>query len=153
MRFSLSRGLNGLLPVFALAAACGAAGCGGDSGTVSGKVVYNGTPVKGGVVSFIDGQGHAVNADVQQDGTYSASKVPLGDVKVTVTTPKAATPNANTPSYEAPSGSGFQNPNAAPASGGAKDIVQIPAEYGDPEKTTLKYTVKPGSQTYDPPLK
>jgi hypothetical protein len=135
----------------ALAAACAAAGCGGDSGTVSGKVVYNGTPVKGGVVSFIDGGWHAVNAEIKPDGSYSASKVPLGDVKVTVATPKTATPNAGAPSYEVPSS--FQNPNAAPASGGPNDVVQVPATYGDPEKTTLKYTVKPGSQTYDPPLK
>lgn len=155
MRFSSFGSLSRLLPVLALAAACGAVGCGGNTGTVSGKVVYNGTVVKGGVVSFNTQDGHAASADIQEDGTYRAVKVPLGEVKVTVNNKMYKPRTANVPSYkpppgQGPSGGGYLNADPEEAK---RRYVPIPDDYAGVDKTPLTYTVTAGSQTYDPPLK
>ena len=151
MRSSPLRGLTRLLPVFVLAA-CGAAGCSGDSGTVSGKVVKaDGTVVKGGDISFITKDGHAANADIQENGSYRAEKVPLGDVKITVSTKKYK-PVTNAITYQPPPGQNAPNQAGDPEEA-KRRYVQIPDDYADLDRTPLSYTVKPGDQTYDPPIK
>lgn len=63
------------------------AGCAGSVKTadVSGTVSYNGTPVPEGSISFVaaDGTGPTVGGAIK-DGKYSATKVPLGQNKVSI---------------------------------------------------------------------
>jgi hypothetical protein len=63
-----------------------AAGCGGQKGEVSGKVSYQGQPVRGGMVSFIPEAGGLKTSAIEEDGSYTVRDVPLGPVKITVET-------------------------------------------------------------------
>ena len=152
MRPILGKLRGWVLPV-ALAAALGAGGCGPGSGTISGKVVNGqGTALKGGTVVFYADKDHPFGpVQITKEGTYKIENVPAGDYIVTVETDsmKPPPPNAHV--------------NAAPpdAKGGAQAstantgelYVPIPASYGDPTKSDLKCTVKPGKNEYNPPLK
>jgi hypothetical protein len=143
-----------LLAVFALAAICGAVGCSPTMGTVTGKVAKaDGTVVKGGTISFFDANGHSVNADIQEDGTFKAENVPLGEVKVTVDNNKYKDAGAGAPSNSAPSGQTSPNQTSMDPTEAKRRYVPISDDYSDPEKTTLNLTVKPGDQTYNPSLK
>src|SRR4051794_22586118 len=64
----------------------GLSGCGA-SGSVSGKVSYKGTMLKGGTVTFHSPMGKAsAVAQIGEDGSYTIEKVPAGDVKICVDT-------------------------------------------------------------------
>jgi hypothetical protein len=133
-------------------AALAAVGCGG-SGSVSGKVVYNGTTVKGGTVMLVDSTGKAYSSPIAQDGTYQIDKVPTGDVKVMVET-KSIEAASKIPSYKPPAGQTVPGAPTPPDPEEAKRrYVPIPDKYQSVETTDLTYTVKSGSQPYDPPLK
>ena len=143
-----------LVMLVVLAGALAVAGCGRSSGTVTGTVTYKGKALKGGSVVFIPpagGQAATVSAQIGEDGTFTAEKVPVGDVKVTVDTSYLKPPpRTNTPmQYQAPAG--HENPNKPSANTGA-NYVPIPEKYAEPAQTPLKYSVKGGSQKYDIPL-
>ena len=142
-----------LVMLVVLAGALAVAGCGRSSGTVTGTVTYKGKALKGGSVVFIPpagGEAATVSAQIGEDGTFTAEKVPVGDVKVTVDTSylKPA-PRTGPREYQAPPG--HENPNKSSGNSGA-NYVPIPPKYADPAQTPLKCTVKSGSQKYDIPL-
>src|SRR5262245_46481688 len=65
------------------------AGCGPKippTGEVYGKVVYKDKPVTAGRVKFVPTAGDPVSTELLPDGTYRATGVPLGQVKVAVET-------------------------------------------------------------------
>src|SRR5436190_23943856 len=64
------------------------AGCSGGVKTavVQGSVSIDGTPITFGTVAFVGEDGRADSAMIQPDGTYTAKKVPLGEVVITVVT-------------------------------------------------------------------
>jgi hypothetical protein len=62
-------------------------GCSGgsESGEVSGTVTYDGKPVEDGAINFFPSDGKSSTAgDVIKNGKYSAKKVPVGKMKVTI---------------------------------------------------------------------
>jgi len=133
-----------------------AAGCGTSTGTVSGKVTYKGNPVTGGNITFIPPPGHAtVSVPINEDGTYTAEKVPTVNMKVCVETdslrPNKGGGGGAAPKYSPPAGA-----TAPPGylSGPAKKgvYVQIPPKYAQPDSTDLSYTVKSGKQEFNAQL-
>src|SRR5437016_6252132 len=73
----------GLLAALALAPL----GCGGGTGTVTGKVTYNGEPLPSGIVLFTNADGKGTQeAEVQPDGSYKVERVPAGLARVAVIT-------------------------------------------------------------------
>jgi hypothetical protein len=146
-----------------------ATGC-GSSASVSGKVTYKGTPLKGGSVSLVpDGGGQAVATSIQEDGTYSFPKVRTGKYKLCVETSSLKPPPAKS-GYAARIGStpkgGFGPPPGAPVPEGYKSsspaeaseatsgkrYVEIPPQYEKAESTPLSLEVKSGNQQHDIPL-
>src|SRR5262249_20108960 len=89
MRCSSWMGLGRLAVSLALGVVLGVAGCavgGSGTGTVTGKVMYKGAPLKGGnVYFFVDDKNPGIG-EIQEDGTYRAEKVPIGVAKVGVDT-------------------------------------------------------------------
>lgn len=85
-RFSCSRPLSLILGLFAVA---GLSGCSGST-SVSGKVTYDGKPVVWGSVSLVDASGAYHQGSIGLDGTYKIDNVPVGPVKIGVTSPKPA---------------------------------------------------------------
>ncbi len=123
-----------------LAIALASTGCGdSDSGRVSGKVHLNGAPVPAGTVTFHGEGNRSASTFLEADGTYTATGVPLGAVKVTVTTPAQMSDKAKKALEKA------RNVSVP----GQTGVVEIPARYGRPEQSGLQLTVTPGRQTFD----
>jgi hypothetical protein len=129
-------------------------GCGGGKGTVSGKVTYQGKPVRGGTVSFIPEAGSPAMSPIEEDGSYTVRNVLPGKVKITVNTesfrPQKAPPGV--PPKFAKEMMEKMNPDFADPER-AKRYVPIPAQYRDLDKTSLSYEVKSGAQEYNIDLK
>jgi hemoglobin len=94
----------------------------GDVGQISGKATYKGQPLPGGTIGLHTKDGLAVSTPLSEDGTYVAAKVPPGEYVVTLETESVKA----TAKY-----------------------VKIPAKYGDPKTSGLKYTVIKGKQQFD----
>jgi hypothetical protein len=150
-----------------------AAGC-SSKGNISGKVLYQGKPLPAKAVTFFPSSGEgAFSSRIEKDGSYSVEKVPVGRVKIVIvpvaqesTGPKAqskAQPKVQVMAQAMKSGKviiseearkkmppGFKEALEGSSSEGSG---QIPAQYTDPEKSVLEYTVIGGSQTHDIELK
>src|SRR5256885_16873266 len=85
MKGSRWKGPARALLFLALASVLAASGCGG-TGTITGKVSYKGTPLKGGTVYFISAGGFVGQSPIEEDGTYTIPKMPPGEVTITVET-------------------------------------------------------------------
>lgn len=115
-------------------------GCGGKTGSVSGKVLYEGKPLPGGYVNFMSEGATSVvkTSEIKADGSYSVSGLPVGPAKITV--------------------QGLSQRRLAdlPGQGGGKTEqkeVFVPPQYGNSETSGLQYDVKSGSQPHDIELK
>jgi hypothetical protein len=76
-----------LVALFSFVACVGLVGCGRGKGDVSGTVKINGTPLKGGVVTFVSTEnGPSFTTDINPDGTYHVNDVLSGAYKVCVST-------------------------------------------------------------------
>jgi hypothetical protein len=149
-------------------------GCGRPTGSVEGKVTYNGKNLKGGSVTFVSTEGRqSFAAEIKEDGTYSVPVMTGGDYKVCVDTSnlksastsgtyegkmKTAGPpakKATAPPKDAviPEGYTPSNPAEVAAQNAAKRYVEIPEKYRDTAKTDLTYKFEGGSQTFNIDLK
>jgi len=95
-----------------------------DTGTVNGKVTFQGKALGTGVVTFVGADAKTYSADIQPDGTFAVKKaLPAGAYKVTVT--KSATPAEN------------------------QQAIEIPSRFTSAETTPLRYTIRRGANTHD----
>jgi hypothetical protein len=148
------------------------AGCSRPVGSVSGKVTYQGKPLKGGSVSFVsDDGGRSYASGIKEDGTYTVPDLQGGSYKVCVETaslkagdqagggyaPKgAAIPKGKMgPPPDAPVPEGYtpSDPAAAALAANRRKYVQIPDKYAQPDTTDLTYKFEGGTQTHDIDLK
>ncbi|MFO0822580.1 MAG: hypothetical protein U0792_05575, partial [Gemmataceae bacterium] len=111
-------------------------GCGGgaDTGEVSGSVKFDGKPVEEGSISFIALEGNAPTAGgVIKGGKYTATKVPVGAAKVSISAVKVV---GKKKAYDTPDSKEI-------------DITEplLPAKYNTASE--LRFDVKPGTQTKD----
>lgn len=121
------------------------AGCGGSekaSGTVAGKVTFQGAPVVEGNVTFIKVGGGGSGAGViQSDGTYSAKGVdggiPTGDYVAVVTPPEVTRD---------------RGPNTSPEVA-FKEMKDIPAKYRSEATSDLKVTIREGQNDFNIEMK
>lgn len=147
-------------------------GCSRPTGSISGKVTYQGKPLKGGNVSFQSTEGReSFAATIGEDGTYSVPKIIGGSYKVCVETdslkPSGGAPGMSKgpsdpkdakagppPGAQIPEGYKVDNTAmGARAAENRKRYVQIPPAYAKPETTDLAYEFKGGTETYDINLK
>jgi len=130
------------------------AGC-SSKGTVSGKVTYQGKPVPAGTVIFVPLAGEGNFTANISNGAYRVEGLPLGPVKISVSTPVNAASMKGLISKMQPPPEMMQKlapgksaEGSAPSSQDTQGVL-IPARFQDPEKSGLTYTVKGGSQVYD----
>ncbi|HKI38592.1 MAG TPA: hypothetical protein VKA46_42480 [Gemmataceae bacterium] len=116
-----------------------AAGC-DSKGTVSGQVTLNGVAVRGGVVTFLGENNVQRVANINADGEYRSDGVPLGVVKVTVTSLATTVPMPRTASLVTKELHGLPQPPAAPPA--------LPRKYANPDNG-LSCTVEKGEQKFD----
>jgi hypothetical protein len=126
-------------------------GCGAGKGTVSGKVLYKGQPLKGGNVTFSPEQEGAttLSSRIQEDGSYTVQGIATGPVKIAVETESAKPPPTPQQLARRNVAPVPGDPNAESKEGGASRYVKIPAKYKDSATSDLKYTVQRGSQSFD----
>jgi hypothetical protein len=148
--------LGGLLLGLALAATPGCGTGPGPRAEVKGKVLFNNQIVPIGTVGFFGPNNRAASANIQSDGTYVIPDAPVGEVTITVTTPKV--PEGRLDMKGPPPGVGEmkppgepgENPGAkGPAAPDMSKFIPVPQKYQDKSTSTLKYTVTNGSQEYD----
>jgi hypothetical protein len=105
--------------------------------TLEGTVTYGKDRVGAALVIAQNGTGTA-QAFVDDNGYYKLDNVPLGEVNLAVNT-------------DAGKGKAMGQANAA-AAGKAKGpprIIEVPKQFGDPNKSGIKTTVNKGPNTYD----
>lgn len=112
-------------------------GCGGGgppAGEVSGKVTFEGKPVKEGLVSFMSQAGTGDEAQLNSEGAFTITKpLPVGDYKVMVT----------------PLIVRGQDGGKGPEVGIERPAPDIPAKYRVIGTTDLKATVKEGKNQFN----
>ncbi len=131
-------------------------GCGGSSfpsgptGSVSGKVTYNGQPVPAGCsVMFMHVEtSQSATSQTEADGTYSlrmlgGTKVLAGPYKISIAPPAVATPDDSDPeAYASVMEGGDTTPPPAAA-------PPFPDKYMNPDTSGLTYTVEEGPNVHD----
>lgn len=124
-----------------------AAGCGGGTADVSGKVEFKGKPVTAGTVTVAGPDGVPVSAGIRSDGTYSVSGVAPGAAKVGVAVPRAGTPRRGDAAREGGRGGAAEKAPPPPTP------EAVPTKYGDPNSSGLTTELSVGSNTYNIELK
>jgi len=127
-----------VFPLFALV------GCGPSYGDLEGKVSMDDKPVRSGTVQAFGVDGLVKQTTINDDGTYSISRIVAGKVKVAVASPD-------------PDDAKLKRRDKGPKVEQLKETVidrskwfPIHAEYGDQDKSGLTYDVKANQKnTFD----
>ena len=126
-------------------------GCGdGNKATVSGKVTYKGAPVTGGTLTLYPSSGTPYPVNINANGAFNVSDVPVGQMGVAVSTDNVPT----TQGYQMPPGVTPPKDMATPEapkidmSNQEKKVI-IPAKYRDPKTSGFTWDVKGGKNTRD----
>lgn len=114
------------------------------SATVSGHVHYKGDPVTIGSVTFYGTDNQTATAPIKADGSYTATEVPLGTVKVAVITPRQ---------MSAAMAKGLQKLKKGQFTPPTTKTVAVPPQYSKPEQSGLELTVRSGKQPFEIDLK
>ena len=124
----------------------------GETGTVSGKLTYNGQPVpKGTTIVFMeDPSGQVASGTVNDSGEYSlvmkgGTKVLCGTYRISVAAPA---PTAGMSTEEAMKVSEKGKPTLTEEAN-----KQIPQRYRNPESSETVFEIKPGAQVFDLDMK
>jgi hypothetical protein len=124
-------------------------GCGGrGAATVTGTVNYQGKALPAGTVKFYGPNDQVASALISDDGSYEATNVPVGPVKIAVSTPLPPPPEIVKAAREGKRRFGVGNVISVD-----NNAVSIPAKYNDPAKSGLSLTVTAGSQPFTIDLK
>jgi hypothetical protein len=135
------------------------AGCQPPTGTITGKVTYQGKALPAGNIAFVHPERGGVSTQIR-DGAFTIDKVPTGETQIAITSP--APPKgapAAMPGGPKDKGAGGGPPKDALPPGvkyGQREEIQymkIPDHYADPKTSTLTHTVKSGKQEYNVDLK
>jgi hypothetical protein len=126
----------------------GAAGCGKQATTVTGKVTYKGRALTSGDVLFLSDNDTLTRAPIGPDGTYTARGVPVGPAKLGVDNPPPPRDPAATSGLP-PAKDSSNDPEVKELKERAAHYVATPKHYRDPKQSGLTYTVQTGSQTHN----
>lgn len=128
-----------------LPALAGLLGCGGPpSGTVSGRVTFEGEAVALGTIAFHGANGRVASASISAGG-YQVEKVPIGPATVTVQAHPPMTAMLPPPFENAPPES--LQPQQLRAA--RPTFVPLPPQYAAKGTSGLTYMVHDGGQTHD----
>jgi hypothetical protein len=116
-----------------------------NTGAVSGRVTYKGKPLTGGVVTFTSGK-QVVTGALDEEGRYEVTNVPVGTVKVSVSTESVRPKKA--PGGDKIRPKGELKKIEDPDKGGRRFVV-IPQRYSNPETSGLTLEVRPGRQQFN----
>ena len=119
---------------------------------ISGKLSYQGQPIKAGTLAFYTPDGVSYAGQISLDGTYSASDLPEGELVVTVDTEHLS------PAHKAPTGKDVERrmkmmqqqqqppPGSTPPE---QPYIKLPEKYKSPKTSPLTVTLTRGRQVKD----
>jgi hypothetical protein len=119
-------------------------GCLRTTGTVSGKVTFQGQPVPAGSVTFVHADGATISGSIHE-GSYSIARVPIGACTILVVSLPSPRSVWNPQKKERVGGEG--------ASAKSRNPRPLPPRYSDAKESDLHYEVTTGHQTYNIDLK
>jgi len=130
-------------------AVAAAGGCAKPKAVVNGKVrLANGQPVTAGTVSFWSSDNRVGSSALGSDGSYSVPDAPVGDVKITVSTPPPRMvmgDKGGMPKAPGDLGGGMPADKVPEGMSGVvmkpQNVVPVPEQYWDVATTTLTWTV------------
>ncbi len=138
MQFKMVRWLPWCLMILAV-------GCGKAKSTkhveVSGQVLFNGKPLTGGRITFVDDKGFSSEGTIDENGNYKLN-APVGDVRVAVDNRMLRNTGAQKYAKNVLKRPGSEDPGTFKGT-----YVQIPDKYYTPESSGLTYKVLNGTQT------
>lgn len=139
--------------LFIAATLFGMAGCGGPTArsTVKGQVKLGEKNLTAGTVIFTSIKDNTSGTgSIDPDGNYVMRDAPLGDVKISVTVPRAMMGKIDSKMAKAPADVG-KMPEGVAGPGGIdpSKFVPIPDKYSSPETSGLTYKVESGEQTHN----
>lgn len=119
-------------------------GCSQSTGTVSGKVTFQGQPVAAGSVTFIHADGPTRSGSIRE-GSYSVAKVPAGACTILVVSLPLPRSKWNPETKE--------RMGADRASPRFRTPTRLPSCYSDPKESNIHYEVRARRQSYNIELK
>jgi hypothetical protein len=147
MQLSLRSSLGTTIAFLMFVACLGSAGCGKPIVMVSGNVSYQGKPLKGGTIRFVDATGRVASAAIDQNGNYTIEHAMVGEASITVET-SSLMKQDSAPSYSPPPE--YKGPYKGHQSGGTGDrYVAIPRKYESIETSDLKRVIKRGKNEFN----
>lgn len=144
-----------ILPLAFLGALIVLIGCAKNPGAparVSGTISYKGTPIKGGTMKFYTQEGVGYDAQITNDGTYTATDLPEGEMIVTVETesinPAAkGSTDKNAEKRMAAMTGGREPPAGMGGSPKAMNVyIKVPEKFGNPKTSPVTVTLSAGRQ-------
>jgi hypothetical protein len=123
---------------FALLVLVLASGCGPAVSSVAGTITYDGKPVCSGTVMLLADGASPLYAQLKDDGTFTLPRVPVGKVRLTVTSPDPARPVLVKGDTE-PHAKGPPDPRWFP----------LPTRYADPSQSGLEFNVTRQKNTWE----
>jgi hypothetical protein len=122
---------------------------------VSGVVTYKNAPVTGGTIKFYSEEENvAYGCQIESDGTYQITDIPVGELTVTVET-EHLNPTKAPPDYGKKGNADYAARVAAEKGMGApiaakgepkEKYVKIPSKYANPKTSPLTVTIEKGRQ-------
>jgi hypothetical protein len=134
----------------ALAVSASIIGCSEPKGSVSGKVIFQGSPLPGGLLSLVARNGRSYSSKISESGGYSLQGVPAGNYKVTIDNSILEMQDKLPAAPIGKDGKPVELP-ATPKQEGR--YVPIPKTYSKAESSSLILTVTKGAQSKDIELK
>jgi hypothetical protein len=110
--------------------------------TIHGTVTYQGAPVIAGAIYFHGPGDRMAMGNLGEDGTFTATDVPLGEVRVSL---QVRDPGA----YAQQMKDSPNRPAANAKGGGRPGVTSVPAKYADPSTSGLKYAIDAQTQELD----
>jgi hypothetical protein len=116
-------------------------GCGEQTGRVKGKITVGGVPLKRGLITFVSDAGNKdAFAAAIIDGVYESDPIPVGRAKITISNSLDEEVDRSTAN------------DLVPVRKRGQKGTQVPAEYGDPDRSGLTIEIGPGMNTFDKDL-
>jgi hypothetical protein len=119
---------------------------------VSGRISYKGAPIKAGSMAFHTAEGNQYPANISEDGTYSATDLPEGEMIVTVDTSHLdpAKKPAQSKDYDKRMKvMAGRMQEAAPGAEKEQPFTKIPEKYSKPNTSPITVKLTSGRQVKD----
>lgn len=126
----------------------------GPTGTVMGRVTFNGQPAAEGRVAFISSKGHGASGLIGANGEFTLRRVEgagilVGDYQVVVQPPPPEPPSPSSVPEEANQKNPRKMMIGAPGDPVVKEYPDIPMMYRNPTTSGWNVTVKEGANRFD----